>query len=223
MDDSNLNNNIDNSNNTYRATTNLNVALENLDADNINSATGINIQGTDYSDSGSYANQNLTTYSNLQGNDVNLQNSMTFVDANNVQTLKNNSYEFVSNNNVGQENYLHGEFDGTNGNKFINNSLNNDSVNTFIVGNNEINPQFITNNNADVYMGGDAVTAVEKKKVVYEPILESKKKPIREQDSKMAKEGITVIIFALILVIFVLFLPDIYDFFREVKLAFVNR
>ena len=188
MNGNDLNNN--NSSNIYRATGNLNTAIEDLNANNINSATEINIQGSDYSGGSSYNTYQDMSFSNEQFGNIN--------------------------NQFGNIN-----------NQFVNNSLGVEDekrTNTFIGRSCEINPSVITNSNADVYMGEDAILADNSKKnVTYEPIIDNKKKPVRDQDSKLAKEGMTVIIMALLLVAFVMAMPYIYDFIREARLAFINR
>lgn len=239
MNDSNLNYN--NSDNTYRATTNFNTALENLNADNINSATEVNVLGPEYSNgminygndySTGMINQGMNVYNNVQNNDIGFQNSSVFMNDNtqvNNTQVNGDSFSAVGlggfdSNQINQPQNMGVANNDNNNNQFINKPLSSNDINNSnsFLGGSFINPQAITNSNADVYMGGDAITTT-KKKVTYEPILETKKKPSDIVNTGSAKEGLVVIIISLVLIVFVFAMPYIYDFFREVWLSFVNR
>lgn len=97
-------NNDTNNDNTYRARTNLNTAIENPDV-NINSVMGVNIQNIDASNSQNNLEQSLIN------NDINTQvytNSQSFMNNNNVDLNINNKNQYqaqfiedsVSNNNI---------------------------------------------------------------------------------------------------------------------------
>ena len=89
MNDNNLNSNTTN-NNTYKATSNLNTAIENPQI-NVNSATGVNMQDLGYNN---YANNNVPLNNNSQF----LNNSY-----NNQEEVNNYNNNF-SNNNVSDSN-----------------------------------------------------------------------------------------------------------------------
>ena len=175
MNDNELVNNNSN-NNTYRATTNLNTAIENPQV-NINSAMGVNIQNV------SENNSNVNDIANYQNNSFSSNN---YVDNNVVDSTVTN---FINANNSAN-------------NVTVPTSSDNSSYN--VVSNNSNNQSNEIANNGDVATN-------------YEPTIESKKrKGIKIAISKELKMMIFVI---MILVVFIMIIPSIYDFFRNLGLV----
>ncbi|MBR3162215.1 MAG: hypothetical protein IKF19_05745 [Bacilli bacterium] len=156
-----MNDNINENNTRYKATTNLNTAIENPQI-NVNNATDVNVQDLGYNN---YVAQNNNT------ND-----------------------EFISNNYSTSTN---NDMPETNLNQNIDSNLND----TNYISNNNYN---ISNNNS----------------YSYEPTIEEKKVDNENFISHLlhSKEFKALIFILLILCLFLLLMPYIYDFIRELKL-----
>ena len=103
MNDNNLNNNSNNNGtNTYRATSNLNTAIENPQI-NVNSATGVNMQDLGYNN---YANSdnNLNNNSQFLNNSYNNQGEVNNFDDNITSPVNDNP---ISNQNVNDSSYTY--------------------------------------------------------------------------------------------------------------------
>ena len=232
MNDNNLNYN--NANNTYRATTNLNTALENVNADNINSATEINVLGPEYSTGvinqtqyygNGMINQEIGSYSNLASS-VMPQQSVSMFESNNIKSNTDNStssgLDMFNSGQVNQINEtINNDVNFSNNNQFITTPFNNNSSSSNSFLNNGINTQSMAGASAEIYMGEDAVTT--RKKVVYEPVIDKKNRPSNSDNTSSIKDSLFVIVITLILIVFVFAMPYIYDFFREAWSAFINR
>lgn len=187
MNESELNNN-ENTTNTYHATTNLNIDMENPQM-RMDSAVGMNIQNLDdnqglsqnYDDSSNYGDF-YKDYSN-----TNYQN-------NNIDT------------NLGINNNLN-----TN-NDILNNSQNLNTMDTSIV-ENKASSFIPTNLNSDVssYNEENTYTAL----VQYAPTMEERKKRGKFEIPTEVKVTAFIIF---ILLIFVLLMPYLYDFIKGVQL-----
>lgn len=114
MNDNNLNNN-DNNVGTYRATSNLNTAIENPQI-NLNSATGINMRDNGYGNDGLNSNYNQGVVSDggyIQNGQINQGNQINQKVQNNQfnQSVENNNYINNGNNQganlmgTGSDNY----------------------------------------------------------------------------------------------------------------------
>lgn len=209
MNDNNLNfNNNGNDNyngDTYRATTNLNVAIENPQAD-INSATGVNIQNAD----SNFVMNSIMNSNNLNNNSMdstNLYNNSGFVDnqVSNVNSFQdngfgvNNSLNTGLNSGVGMEN----TYVADNQSNYIpSNTMSNDIGSS----GNEGQSSFLP--------GGDISSSVNNETTsMYAPTLEQNKKP--KTGFVVPKELKAMIVIILILVIVVLVMPYVYDFLKE--------
>lgn len=200
MNDNGLGNSFDNdnsSNNTYRASTNLNMAIENPDV-NINSIMGVNIQNIDTNNSQSNVNYNQSSNNLEQGfinNDVNNQvynNSQSFINDNSsYQTTEN-----VNNNTVDMNNNTNDQYQA----QFIMGAGTNSNSNS--------NMNFVSEDNSSNIDNGDS-------NVRYEPTLKTKKKP--GSGVEVAKEVKAMFVIVIILSLFIFGMPYIYDFFRNMN------
>ena len=187
------------SNNTYRASTNLNMAIENPDV-NINSIMGVNIQNVDTNNSQSNVNYNQSSNNLEQGfinNDVNNQvynNSQSFINNNNFsqnsEVINNNTVDMNNNtNDQYQAQFIMG--DGTNLNSNVNSNIN-----------------FVSEDNSSSTDNVDS-------NVKYKPTIEAKKKP--GSGVEVAKEVKAMFVIVIILSLFIFGMPYIYDFFRNMN------
>lgn len=161
MNENNLDNNSNNNDtSTYRATSNLNTAIENPQI-NVNSATGVNMQDLGYNN---YANNN---------NNNNLNNNSQFL---------NNSY-----NNQGEVNDY------------------NDNITS------PVNDSFNSNQSQSENDGS----------YTYEPVMQEKKVKKENVISSLlhSKEFKAIIFIVFILCLFLLVMPYIYDFLRNLKMS----
>ena len=215
MNDNDLRNGFDNNgsnnDNTYRATTNLNTAIENPNV-NINSVMGVNIQDVEMNNSSnlnnSYeVNQNNPNYNQSQNN---LEQSFINNDINNQ--VYNNSQTFI-NNDTSSQNV---------GNINMNNSNDGGYQAQFIMGSNP-NSNSNSNLNSNMNFGSDdnySSTDNGDANAKYEPTLKTKKKP--SSGIVISKEAKAMFVIVLILSLFIFVLPNIYDFFREMDLVITN-
>ena len=167
MNDNNLNNNNlnDNKVNTYRATSNLNTAIENPQI-NVNSATGVNIKDSGYNN---YAENNINNNSNFLNNNFN-----------------------QSNNNINSSNN-------------VISSSNNDISSKYVPTNNDNNHNSYSNQSTENYS--------------YQPVMKEKKENGTLSNTIHSKEFKIMIFIVFILVLFLLLMPYIYDFFRELSMS----
>ena len=179
MEDNNFDSNTQNVG-TYRATTNLNTAIENPQV-SINNAVDVNIQSV--SDS---------SFNN------NVQNS--FVPNNGIQS--NDSVNQQSNNHVNQQsnNYVNQQSDN-----FI--PLNQESDTDIQVNDSYLDADKIDNEDNIVPTGN----------VSYTPVGEKKNR--KSFDFAISKELKLMAFVAFLLLIFVLAIPSIYDFFKKLGLV----
>ena len=180
MDNNDFSN--DSSTQQYRATSNLNTAIENPEF-NVNNAIGINIQ-TDNKDSGSLVESRdisdvpVDDQKIYQSNILNQQINHTNYDVDVSPVLSQSSYQDDSNDSVFEQS-----------NSFVPDSS---------LTSNEVNVSYepVSDSNS------------------YEPVMENNKKNSGITISRDLKLFIFIVF---ILVIFVLLLPYIYDFFKGLK------
>ena len=200
MNDNELNNRVSSDTETYRATTNLNIDLENPQV-NINSAVGVNIKNlTDNpvnndrfsnTSNDSYASFGMNSYSgNFQQNyNINLenQNSVPTIDSNfNVHTSFDNNVSDVETKELSSH------------------------------------QQFIPNASSDVdySVGGQMSDNSSGISPIYAPTMEEKKQ--ERQGFTVAKELKVTFFIVFVLLIFLFIMPYIYDFLKELELAFMR-
>ncbi|MBQ8681848.1 MAG: hypothetical protein IJ509_02950 [Bacilli bacterium] len=192
MNDNDLMRNSD-SQNTYHATSNLNTAIENPQV-NINSAMGVNLQN---GDSNYNVNQDLV---------------------NNVANF-NNGYDI--NQNQFSSNFNTNQYDTSQNFNVVN-----DEVGTSQYGNVGSHSQFIPNtndtigNDVSLYNNEDFSNNEHLDNVKYEPTMVEKKKP--DSGFKLSKEFKIMMVIVFILILFVLVMPYVYDFFKELELVITS-
>lgn len=167
MNDNNLNNNV-----KYKATSNLNTAIENPEI-NVNNATDVNVQGLE--NNNYFLNNNQEEDNELINNyNENIDNNLNNINSNSNQEDYNN---YATNNNIAND---------TNAEKNIENN-------------------YITNNNTNY---------------TYEPTLSKKKIGKENFVSNLlhSQEFKALIFIVLILCIFLLVMPYIYDFIKGISL-----
>ena len=191
MNDNDIRNN--NDNNVYRATTNLNTAIENPNV-NINSATGINMVCANVYDNNFNIQDNEVGINNVPIQQVDIMNNVV------NQDLNVNSSAIVNNESVVDYGYV-------NNNQFIPNIDIIITMQQVDINNN------IDNSNMDTYQVDENAK--------YEPIMPTKKKPKRGSVLSNEVKAMMIIIFILLVVVYVI--PYIYDFFRGMDLVITNR
>ena len=196
MNDNDIRNN--NDNNVYRATTNLNTAIENPDV-NINSATDVNMVSASVYDNNFNIQDNGMVINNVPIQQVDIMNNVV------NQDLNLNSSAIVNNESVV-------DYGNVNNNQFIPNMGSNIDMQQVDI-NNNIDNNNIDNNNMDTYQVDENAK--------YEPIMPTKKKPKRVSVLSNEVKAMMIIIFILLAVVYVI--PYIYDFFRGMDLVITNR
>lgn len=196
MDENKMNNT--NLQNTYRATSNLNVDIENPQI-RMNSAVGMNItnnnvdsQNYGTTSNNSFYNNSYSPSSFEQNSSVNDNNFNSLPYQNNDSILNSQSNQFITNsvNNLEKR-----ENRGSQEGQFINSSLLNSS---------NILP-------AEDYHSNNQYTTAQ-----YEPTMEeNKKKEPFQIPSEVKVTGFIVFI----LLIFILLMPYVYDFIKNIQLA----
>lgn len=176
-------NEIDNnasSKNTYHATSNLNTAIENPQA-NIDSAIDVNIKNTEVTSSNDQFNNQFGMDSNgyFQSNG-----------ANNYSNLNG------MNNQVDSGNFSHSDYSENNTNYNSSNSIESSSN---------------ASSSLNVTSGGS-------ENGMYQPVMEKNKRNDKKA-FKVSREFKIMIFVVFILVLFILVMPYIYDFFRELSMA----
>ena len=195
------NNDVSSNSNQYRATTNLNTAMENPQI-NMNSAMGLNldsnnqlsqsndnaVQNTSFDDEEYHATSNLNTgadYSELgQSNHMEFDNNFQ-QDGVDIDPFSSQ----LSNSNVNN-------FEVENSENTSSTNLNYQSGNSFIPNVEQVNSNYNT-----VEQG-----------VAYQPVMEKNKKSVKKITLSRELKGTFFVVF--ILAIFVLLMPYIYDFFK---------
>ena len=191
MNDNDIRNN--NDNNVYRATTNLNTAIENPDV-NINSATDVNMVSASVYDNNFNIQDNEMAINNVPNQQVDIMNNVV------NQDLNLNSSAIVNNEPVV-------DYGNVNNNQFIPNMDSSINMQQVDINNN------IDNSNMDTYQVDENAK--------YEPIMPTKKKPKRVSVLSNEVKAMMIIIFILLAVVYVI--PYIYDFFRGMDLVITNR
>ena len=191
MNDNDIRNN--NDNNVYRATTNLNTAIENPNV-NINSATGVNMVSASVYDNNFNIQDNGMVINNVPIQQVDIMNNVV------NQDLNVNSSAIVNNEPVV-------DYGNVNNNQFIPNMDSSINMQQVDINNN------IDNSNMDTYQVDENAK--------YEPIMPTKKKPKRVSVLSNEVKAMMIIIFILLAVVYVI--PYIYDFFRGMDLVITNR
>ena len=197
MNDNELMNNSNNQTvGTYRATSNLNTAIENPQI-NIGSAVGVNIQDVHNDDISTLSNdyQNNTLSSNDFNNSTLMSDNLNN-NQNNTNNLNVNSYTQSVSNNV--QNY-------DNSGEQVD-----QAVTSFINSNN-------ASNSVNSYENNDNTFVTNSAKVVYEPTLEEKK--MAGYKFSIPKELKVMFFIVFVLFIFIMAIPGIYDFFKELGLV----
>ena len=202
MNDNNLNQN----NGTYKATANLNTAIDNPQI-NVNSATGVNVQDLGYNNYVESTNQvnNITNDSSNVDNINNTANinSGSDVSLNNNNFVNNNvtsTSDSISSNNVGND---------VTSNVDDSSNVNYDSSNLSDVNN--------TSNFNDT--SSSVVTDSNKVNYTYAPTLEEKKIKKESIISILfhSKEFKALIFIVFILCLFLLVMPVLYDLMRKIQ------
>lgn len=157
---------------TYRATTNLNIDMENPQI-NMNSAIGVNIKNID------------------QGN------------YNNSQDLNINPTNIYDTNN---------NFENT-----IDDNLNNFSTSSINNQENNFSDNIIPNTNQNYDTNYEKVIEKKEEKAIYEPTMQNKKK--KDMNISIPIEVKVTFFIVFILIIFVLLMPYIYDFIKNLQLS----
>lgn len=180
--------------NTYHATSNLNTAIENPQI-NINSVVGVNIKNVDST------NPMNDVYSSNLGND------------NAFHSFQNDQSFDIPNSN----NNFQGLQNGLEENLVVNNNQVNSTQNQFET--NQDSSHFVpTNNfNSETSSGVNYVATTGNDQVIYEPTMKEKKK--RGVTFKVTRELKVMLFIVLILFVFILIVPYIYDFFKELQLV----
>ena len=173
MNDNDIRNN--NDNNVYRATTNLNTAIENPNV-NINSATGVNMVSASVYDNNFNIQDNGMDINNVTNQQVDIMNNVV------NQDLNVNSSAIVNNESVV-------DYGNVNNNQFIPNMGSNIDMQQVDINN-------IDNSNMDTYQVDENAE--------YEPIMPTKKKPKRVSVLSNEVKAMMIIIFILLAVVYVI-------------------
>lgn len=167
---------------TYRATTNLNTAIENPQI-NMNSAVGVNIKNV-------ASNNDIDINSTVDNSYSNFNESQSFDYNTQFNQIQNNSIMDFKNNLDDQ-------------NSFLNKSVENMESVQYVPTYSEVSSDVTsTSNNGEV---------------VYAPTLEEKKR--HDKKFKVPREFKVMLFIVFILLIFILLVPYIYDFFKQLQLV----
>lgn len=188
-------------NNTYRATTNLNIDMENPQI-HINSAVGMNIKEPSQTQNFSqeYSSPSNTGYDDFYKDYSNVPSQTQNNNSNNSQTNPSDGYEV--NHNFSNMN---------SNNQWMNSEITENTAN--LENKNYQNTQFISNQDLN---NNYVPTNDYSSEVHYEPTMEEKKR--RERFTIPTEVKVTGFI-VFILLIFVLLMPYIYDFFKNLQLS----
>lgn len=188
-------------NNTYRATTNLNIDMENPQI-HINSAVGMNIKEPSQTQNFSqeYSSPSNTGYDDFYKDYSNVPSQAQNNNSNNSQTNPSDGYGV--NHNFSNMN---------SNNQWMNSEITENAAN--LENKNYQNTQFISNQDLN---NNYVPTNDYSSEVHYEPTMEEKKR--RERFTIPTEVKVTGFI-VFILLIFVLLMPYIYDFFKNLQLS----
>ena len=188
-------------NNTYRATTNLNIDMENPQI-HINSAVGMNIKEPSQTQNFSqeYSSPSNTGYDDFYKDYSNVPSQAQNNNSNNSQTNPSDGYGV--NHNFSNMN---------SNNQWMNSEITENAAN--LENKNYQNTQFIANQDLN---NNYVPTNDYSSEVHYEPTMEEKKR--RERFTIPTEVKVTGFI-VFILLIFVLLMPYIYDFFKNLQLS----
>lgn len=188
-------------NNTYRATTNLNIDMENPQI-HMNSAVGMNIKEPSQTQSFSqeYSSPSNTGYDDFYKDYSNVPSKVQNNNSNNNQTNPSDSYGV--NHNFSNMN---------SNNQWMNSEITENTTN--LENKNYQNTQFISNQDLN---NNYVPTNDYSSEVHYEPTMEEKKR--REGFTIPTEVKVTGFI-VFILLIFILLMPYIYDFFKNLQLS----
>ncbi len=178
---------------TYHATTNLNIDIENPQI-HMNSAVGMNIKDV-----------HSNNYANPQISDDSINNYTNF-----NQNLVSNNF---------QNNYSTNEIEkSTSGTNLVQNQPKEEFNNHF---QSPESNQFISNNLSSYGENNQYVPNADlTSHVVYEPTMEERKK--KRTVFSLSMELKVTIFIVFILFIFILLMPYVYDFFKNLQLAFTR-
>ena len=213
----------ENEKNTYRAVSNLNTAIENPQI-NMNSVVGVNIKSVDSTNP-----INDVYSSNLK---LDSTNPINGVYSSNLQT--NDSYHSFQMNEMIESDQQHQQLQGNLENGMLVN--NNDSLNEvqkqFNSETSQFNSTFIPtdfntesglssesslNSESMVDIDSSYVATSFNEQVNYEPVMQEMKK--KGVTFKVTREFKVMLFIVFILFIFILVVPYIYDFFKELQLV----
>lgn len=198
--------------NTYRATSNLNTAIENPQI-NMNSAVDVNIKNVNSVD-----NTNKIYSSNLS--DVgSFSNNQSFENKDfilNENSVSNQSFDVYSSNldyNRSIDSFSDDSSNWSNNSQGVTEGLVDSQTNNFQgdLTDNNSGSKFIS----DSFSSNSVVSKDDR--VVYEPTMNEKKKHPNEK-FKISQEFRVMIFIVFILFIFILVVPYIYDFFKDLQL-----
>lgn len=203
MDYNNFNNSSDGS--KYRATRNLNTALENPQF-NASDTFDVNLG-------------KVNNFSNVQLN----------VQDNKFDDSKDNQYNVTSgnlNNNVEEKEVIKTTISSVDNdyNDGANNIVN--GVNTFVDNvsindNNKDANSYYVSNDVDIRGGNETLeNNIEKEKVTYAPINNKRKKKV---SITIPAELKIMIVLVIIILAFIYIIPNLYEFFRSIRLSILGR
>lgn len=198
-------------NNTYRATTNLNIDMENPQI-HMNSAVGMNIKEPSQTQNFSqdYSSPSNTGYDDFYKDYSNVPSQTQNNNSNNSQTNPSDGYGVNHNfSNMNSNNqWMNSEITENTTNLENKNYQNTQFISNQTQNNNFISNQDLNNN----YVPTNDYSS----EVHYEPTMEEKKR--RERFTIPTEVKVTGFI-VFILLIFVLLMPYIYDFFKNLQLS----
>ena len=209
MNENELNN--DSNKNVYRATTNLNIDMENPQI-HMNSAVGLNIKNVN-NDGNNYDSSYSQNYANsFQGRDDFYKDYSKDMDLRG----ENNIHSNYSQTSSQMDNYLNNNFSD---NSFentekttINHNFNGSDYSTNTIGVSDNNSSEINSSrNYETYVSNHVSGNVE-----YRPTMEEKKE---RKSFKIPTEVKVTGFIVFILMIFLLLMPYLYDFFKGLQLA----
>ena len=176
---------------TYHATTNLNIDIENPQI-NMNSVVGVNIKNVDNTPKPNdrFSNTDIGSYANF---DVNQGSSVEHI---NNSILQNEMQHF--NSSVVQENTT------------VSENKNSESLTNQFVPTSSDSTSFTQDSYIESSLN-------QTEKIIYEPTMEEKKE--KNVNFSASKELKLIIFIALVLFIFIMIMPNIYDFFKNLQLV----
>lgn len=186
-----------NQRNTYRATSNLNTAIENPQI-NINSAVGVNIKSVDSVNVIDDAN-----FSNFENND----SFHSFQDNQSFDVNSNSSFQKVQTDLREQNLLSNGSFGTEQNNSHFMPTDSKSNVGSSVEESSKVNSEYVA-------------TSFDEQ-VNYEPAIQEKKK--HGVSFKITREFKVMLFIVFILFVFILIVPYIYDFFKDIQLGLAAR